>query len=152
MIGGKDGKGVDLKDGQRLTGFGRILRLGSLDELPELWNVVMGDMSLVGPRPLLMKYLPYFRKEELKRFDVRPGITGLAQVRGRNNLSWDERCFLDIKYVNSISLLQDVTILALTVWHVLLGHGIQVDPEARMLNLDDERKLTSSSDRFQVYN
>ena len=143
----KDNLGVYLKDSHRLTGFGRLLRLGSLDELPELWNVVMGNMSLVGPRPLLMRYLPFFRKEELRRFDARPGITGLAQVKGRNELSWDERCLLDVKYANSISLFQDLEILALTVRHVLYGHGIQVDPEAMMLNLDDERRSVLAGEK-----
>ena len=141
MMESRDGNGTSLPDRMRLTGFGRFLRMGSLDELPELWNVVRGDMSLVGPRPLLIKYLPYFRKEEVARFEARPGITGLAQVVGRNKLSWDQRFSADIEYVRNIAFLKDIKILALTLGQVLSSRGVEVDPGAAMMNLDDERSI-----------
>lgn len=146
----KDKDGTYLRDNLRLTSFGRFLRMVSLDELPELWNVVRGDMSLIGPRPLLMKYLPYFKREEILRFDARPGITGLSQVTGRNELQWDKRCVLDTMYVNRVTVWDDLTILALTVWQVLLSRGIQVDPGTKMLNLDDERRALSINEKYPV--
>jgi lipopolysaccharide/colanic/teichoic acid biosynthesis glycosyltransferase len=139
MMESKNQDGSYLKDCLRLTNFGRFLRMGSLDELPEFWNVLTGTMSLVGPRPLLMIYLPYFRQEELMRFDTRPGITGLAQVKGRNELSWDMRCLLDVEYARNITLQNDIEILATTICHVILRQGIHADPESKMLNFDEER-------------
>ena len=109
-----------LPDAVRLTAFGRFLRATSLDELPELWNVLKGDMSLVGPRPLLMEYLPLYSPEQARRHDVRPGITGWAQVNGRNALSWEEKFKLDVWYVDHRSLWLDVKILWLTVRKVLV--------------------------------
>ena len=105
MIDKRDKEGRLLSDEQRLTKFGRILRATSLDELPELVNIVKGDMSIVGPRPLLVRYLPYYRMEEKIRHSVRPGLTGLAQINGRNNLGWDERLSFDVKYVKNITFI-----------------------------------------------
>ncbi len=117
-------KGVPLPDAERLTTFGRFLRKSSLDELPELWNVLRGDMSLVGPRPLLMEYLPLYTAEQMRRHDVRPGITGWAQVNGRNNLAWDALFALDVWYVDNRSFWLDVKILLLTVKTVVSGAGV----------------------------
>lgn len=114
-----DSKGNPLPDELRLTKFGQILRKTSLDELPELWNVLKGDMSLVGPRPLLVEYLPLYSKEQMKRHDVRPGITGYAQVNGRNNISWKKKFELDVYYVENFSLWLDVKILVQTITKVL---------------------------------
>jgi lipopolysaccharide/colanic/teichoic acid biosynthesis glycosyltransferase/glycosyltransferase involved in cell wall biosynthesis len=116
--------GVPTDDAERLTAFGRLLRATSLDELPELWNVLKGDMSLVGPRPLLERYLDRYTPEQARRHDTRPGITGLAQVNGRNALNWDSKFELDVWYVDHCSFLLDVRILALTAWHVLTRRGI----------------------------
>ena len=119
-------------DADRLTGVGRLLRSLSLDELPELWNVLRGDMSLVGPRPLLMQYLDRYSPEQTRRMDARPGLTGLAQVEGRNALSWEERFALDVWYVDNVSLLLDLKILAKTVAVVFRRHGISAEGEATM--------------------
>jgi lipopolysaccharide/colanic/teichoic acid biosynthesis glycosyltransferase len=137
-------EGELLPDSQRLTRVGAFLRMTSLDELPELWNVLRGDMSLVGPRPLLMRYTQFFSGIETARLDVRPGITGLAQINGRNAASWDERLAWDVWYVRHFSLLLDVKILVKTILRVSRRDGVVVDPESVMLNLDDERKLRSS--------
>ena len=114
-----DANGQPLPDDERLTKFGQLLRKTSLDELPELWNVLKGDMSLVGPRPLLVEYLPLYSKEQMKRHDVRPGITGYAQVNGRNNISWKKKFELDVYYVENFSLWLDIKILVQTVAKVL---------------------------------
>lgn len=135
----RDSQGNQLPDGQRLTAFGRFLRSTSLDELPELFNVLKGEMSFVGPRPLLMRYSPYYTEEERIRFLVRPGITGLAQISGRNDLSWDSRFAADVQYVRTCSLSLDVQILLMTVWRLLTRQGLRVDPRASMLDLDEER-------------
>ena len=121
-----------LPDSDRLTPFGRFLRSSSLDELPELWNVLKGDMSLVGPRPLLMEYLPLYSPEQARRHEVRPGITGWAQVNGRNALSWEEKFKLDVWYVDHHSLRLDIKILWLTVRKVLVREGISGEGEATM--------------------
>lgn len=121
-----------LPDAERLTAFGRFLRASSLDELPELWNVLKGDMSLVGPRPLLMDYLPLYSLEQLRRHDVRPGITGWAQINGRNALSWEEKFKLDVWYVDNRSMWLDIKILWLTVRKVLVRDGISAAGEATM--------------------
>lgn len=127
------GLGWDLlPDAQRLTRFGRFLRATSLDELPELWNVLKGDMSLVGPRPLLMEYLPLFTPEQARRHDLRPGITGWAQVNGRNAISWDEKFKLDVWYVDNHSLFLDVKILFVTMKRVFQRQGITAVNEATM--------------------
>lgn len=139
MTDERDENGELLTDAIRLTDFGKFLRSTSLDELPELWNVFKGDMSIVGPRPLLMRYMPYYKKEELKRFDVRPGITGLAQVNGRNFLSWDERFKLDVDYVNKLSIKEDIRIIFLTLRKVIGRDDIADMSSIAMLDLDQER-------------
>jgi lipopolysaccharide/colanic/teichoic acid biosynthesis glycosyltransferase len=134
-----DACGVPLPDGERLSGFGTFLRLTSLDELPELWNVVRGEMSLVGPRPLLVKYLPFYTAAERVRFTVRPGITGWAQVNGRNEASWNDRLGKDVWYVRNQSFSLDVRILWMTVMKVARREQVVVDARSLMLNLDEER-------------
>jgi lipopolysaccharide/colanic/teichoic acid biosynthesis glycosyltransferase len=124
--------GALLPDAQRLTPFGRFLRASSLDELPELWNVLKGEMSLVGPRPLLMEYLPLYTPEQARRHAVRPGITGWAQVNGRNAISWADKFALDVWYVDHRSLWLDVQILWRTVRKVLVRDGISAAGEATM--------------------
>jgi len=119
-----DMEGNWLPDSERLTDFGRFLRSTSMDELPELWNVLRGEMSLVGPRPLLMEYLPLYTKEQARRHDVRPGITGWAQVNGRNALTWEKKFALDTWYVDNKSLLLDMKILLITLKRVVLREGI----------------------------
>lgn len=124
MTNAVDGDGALLSDEQRLTRFGKFLRATSLDELPELWNVVRGDMSLVGPRPLLVEYLPLYTPEQARRHEVRPGITGWAQVNGRNAISWDEKFAYDVWYVDHHNLMIDLKIMALTVLRVVQPSGI----------------------------
>lgn len=127
-----DKEGNALPDSERLTDFGKKLRASSLDELPELWNVLKGDMSLVGPRPLLMEYLPLYNAEQAKRHNVRPGVTGYAQVNGRNSLSWEDKFKLDTWYVEHQSFLLDMKILLKTVKKVIIKDGISADGEATM--------------------
>lgn len=127
-----DANGQPLPDDQRLTPFGSWLRSTSLDELPELWNVLKGEMSLVGPRPLLMEYLPLYTPEQARRHEVRPGVTGWAQINGRNALSWDEKFRLDVWYVDHQSLWLDLKILMLTVRKVFVREGISAAGEATM--------------------
>ena len=124
MTSEKDENGNLLPDEKRLTKFGNFLRKTSLDELPSLWNVLKGNMSLVGPRPLLMEYLPLYSKEQARRHEVKPGITGWAQVNGRNAISWDEKFKFDIWYVENQSLRLDIKIIILTIWKVLKREGI----------------------------
>jgi len=140
MTDERDAAGDLLPDGIRLTRFGSMLRLSSLDELPGLLNVLRGDMSLIGPRPLLVRYTEHFTEEEMLRLAVKPGITGWAQVNGRNTASWDARLAMDVWYVRNLSLRLDLKILGLTVLRVIKSSGIEVDPESKMLNLDDERR------------
>jgi sugar transferase EpsL len=132
MTDARDANGHPLPDAERLPAFGRFLRSTSLDELPELWNVLRGDMSLVGPRPLLMEYLPLYTPEQARRQEVRPGITGWAQVNGRNALSWEEKFALDVWYIDNRSLWLDLRILAATVRQVLRRDGISAAGEATM--------------------
>ena len=127
---GLDGK--PLPDAERITPFGSFMRRTSVDELPEFWNVLKGDMSLVGPRPLLMQYLPLYSKEQYRRHEMKPGITGWAQINGRNAISWDEKFKLDAWYVDNQSLLLDIKILFLTVKKVVLREGISADGQATM--------------------
>ncbi|MDZ4297746.1 MAG: sugar transferase [Moraxellaceae bacterium] len=134
-----DVSGSLLPDADRMTSFGLFLRNSSLDELPELWNVLMGDMSLVGPRPLLMEYLPLYSSEQARRHEVRPGVTGWAQVNGRNAISWEQKFKLDVWYVDNQSLWLDFKILFLTVKKVLVRDGISAAGEATM------SKFTGSS-------
>jgi len=124
MLDATDAEGRTLPDGERLTPFGAKLRSTSLDELPELWNVLKGDMSLVGPRPLLMQYLPLYSKEQMRRHEVRPGVTGWAQVNGRNAIEWTEKFALDVWYVDHRSLWLDLKILLLTVRKLVAREGI----------------------------
>lgn len=132
MTDARDAKGELLPDAERLTHFGKWLRASSLDELPELWNVLKGDMSLVGPRPLLMQYLERYSEDEARRHDVRPGITGWAQVMGRNSLSWGQKFALDVWYVDNQSLALDAKILLMTVVKVFKRDGISAEGEATM--------------------
>lgn len=127
-----DAQGNPLPDAERLTPFGRRLRSTSIDELPELWNVIKGEMSLVGPRPLLMEYLPLYNQEQAKRHDLKPGMTGWAQINGRNAISWEDKFKLDTWYVQHQSLWLDIKIMALTVKKVLVRDGISADGEATM--------------------
>jgi lipopolysaccharide/colanic/teichoic acid biosynthesis glycosyltransferase len=126
-------------DRDRLTGLGVFLRRTSLDEIPELWNILIGDMSFVGPRPFPLRYTPYFRQPERARFRLRPGLTGLAQVSGRNNLAWDTRFALDQLYVETCCLRVDASILAQTLRVTFSRAGIEVDPSSAMADLDAER-------------
>jgi sugar transferase EpsL len=132
MTGERDHEGELLPDQKRLPGFGRFLRSTSLDELPELWNVLKGDMSLVGPRPLLMEYLDLYSPDQARRHDVRPGITGWAQVNGRNALTWDEKFKLDVWYVDNQSLWLDIKILFMTVVKVFSRDGISQSGHSTM--------------------
>jgi len=132
MTDGRDINGEPLPDAERLTRFGRFLRSSSLDELPELWNVLKGEMSLVGPRPLLMEYLDLYSDEQARRHEVRPGITGWAQVNGRNALGWEEKFELDVWYVDNQSLWLDIKILFMTVAKVFKGEGVSHAEHATM--------------------
>ena len=139
MTDARDADSKLLPDAERLTPFGRFLRSTSLDELPELWNVLKGDMSLVGPRPLLMEYLPLYTPEQARRHEVRPGITGWAQVNGRNAISWEEKFELDIWYVDNQSLWLDVRILWRTLVNVLNPQGISAVDRATMSKFTGSR-------------
>jgi lipopolysaccharide/colanic/teichoic acid biosynthesis glycosyltransferase len=132
MTDARDAAGRLLPDAERLTPFGRLLRSTSLDELPELWNVLRGDMSLVGPRPLLMEYLPLYTAEQARRHAVRPGITGWAQVNGRNAIGWTERFRLDVWYVDHRSFWLDLRIILITLLRVFQRHGVSAEGEATM--------------------
>ena len=127
MTNQKDQEGDLLPDTERLTAFGKKLRATSLDELPELFNIFVGDMSIVGPRPLLVSYLPYYKSEERKRHLVRPGLTGLAQVSGRNNIEWNQRLQKDVEYIQNITFLGDISIIIKTVIQVLRHSDVSVD-------------------------
>lgn len=135
----KDADGNLLTDTERLTPLGIFIRKTSLDEIPQLINVLKGDMSFIGPRPLLIEYLPYYREAEKKRHSIRPGITGLAQVSGRNLLNWDDRLAKDIAYVEDISFKTDFKIFIKTMKSVITSKDIVVDPHSVMLNLQEER-------------
>ena len=139
MTKGKNRNGEMLPDELRLTKFGKFLRKTSLDEIPEFINILKGDMSFVGPRPLLIEYLPYYTKEEHHRHDVRPGLTGWAQANGRNLVNWDERFKLDLEYVNNISFLLDLKTIIKTVEIVFKREGIKQDGQATMTSLIDYR-------------
>ena len=132
MLDAVDDRGNALPDAQRLTRLGRFLRSTSLDELPGLWNVLKGDMSLVGPRPLLIEYLPLYSPQQARRHEVRPGVTGWAQINGRNALSWDEKFALDVWYVDNQSMALDSRILWLTIKKVIVRDGISATGEATM--------------------
>ena len=140
MTNEKDENGNLLSDEKRLTRFGLMLRKSSIDELPAIINVLKGDMSFIGPRPLLVRYIPYYKETEKKRHSVRPGITGLAQVNGRNFLSWNERFELDVEYSESISLKKDIEIAIKTIGKILLRKDVAEVTNFVMKDLDDERK------------
>lgn len=135
----KDKDGNLLPDEKRLTGYGKWLRSTSLDELPELFNILIGDMSLVGPRPLLPQYLPYYTETEKHRHDVRPGLTGLAQVNGRNYVNWDQRLAYDVKYVENLTFAKDIQIILDTIKVVFVKDGVSVDSNVIESYLDEER-------------
>ncbi|WP_445677179.1 sugar transferase [Pseudomonas aeruginosa] len=135
-----DANGNVLPDAERMTPFGNFLRSTSLDELPELWNVLKGDMSLVGPRPLLMEYLPLYSVEQYRRHELRPGVTGWAQVNGRNALSWEEKFELDVWYVDNRSFWLDLKIILLTLKKVFVREGISADGEATMSKFTGSEK------------
>ncbi len=145
MTDEKDENGNLLPDAKRLTKFGKMLRSTSLDELPELINIIKGDMSIIGPRPLLVSYLPYYTKEEKHRHDVRPGLTGLAQVNGRNTTKWDERFKYDLEYVKTICLKNDLKIILKTIKKVIKKEDILVGNEKVMENLNIERGKNNAS-------
>lgn len=140
MTDARDEKGELLPDEVRLTKFGKLLRSTSLDELPELFNILKGDMSLIGPRPLLVRYLPYYTEEERHRHDVRPGLTGFAQVNGRNALGWEDRFSYDLQYVNNLSLGMDIKVLGMTVGKVLKRSGTLSGAEQTVADFDVYRK------------
>ena len=140
MTDKRDEKGHLLPDSERLTKFGSMLRSTSLDELPEMFNILKGDMSLIGPRPLLVEYLPYYTEEERLRHSVRPGLTGLAQVSGRNYLAWDKRLARDVEYVNHISFIMDVRIIIKTIMVVFKKEDVSVDTNVVEGYLWDERQ------------
>lgn len=141
MTNEKDQDGNLLPDKDRLTKFGKFLRKSSLDELPELWCILKGDMSFVGPRPLSQYYLPYYTEEESIRHNVRPGLTGLAQINGRNKLDWDERLKLDIEYVKTLSFINDVKIFLKTFVKVYKGSDVVVSGTGKVGNLDEIREV-----------
>lgn len=132
MTNTRDQDGRLRSDAERLTAFGRFLRRTSLDELPELFNVLKGDMSLIGPRPLLMEYLPLYSPEQARRHEVRPGITGWAQMNGRNTLRWEKKFEMDVWYVDNRNFWLDLKILALTLWQVMRQKGISAEGQATM--------------------
>ena len=140
MTNGRGPDGKLLPDAERLNGYGRFLRASSLDELPELFNILAGQMALVGPRPLLVQYLPWYTEEERHRHDVRPGLTGLAQVKGRNRIGWDERLAYDVEYVRNITFTGDLRIVLETFRKVFTREGLAVDTDTAETYLDEERK------------
>lgn len=135
-----DDSGKPLPDSERITPFGRFLRSTSLDELPELWNVLRGDMSLVGPRPLLMEYMPFYSEDEMLRHTVRPGVTGLAQVSGRNAISWNDKLAYDVVYVKSQTFWLDIKIIFMTIFQVFKREGVVEVPSDVFQKLSDERR------------
>jgi len=141
-----DAVGVDgklLPNSERLTPIGRLIRSTSLDEIPQLINILKGEMSFIGPRPLPVRYYPYFNEFERKRFYVLPGISGLAQVKGRNTLDWNQRLLLDVKYVDNVSLLLDLKIFISTIINIITRKNLIIDPTAKMIDFDTLRKNNS---------
>ena len=145
MTDERDDNGRLLPDAQRLTKIGSIVRKASIDELPQLFNVLKGDMALIGPRPLLPDYMPYYTEREQLRHTVRPGITGWAQVHGRNHTTWDEKLENDAYYVEHLSFLLDCKIILTTIKDVIRGKGVDVVPATRGMRLDDERRIKMNS-------
>lgn len=132
MTDERDSDGNLLPDEQRLTPIGKFVRSTSIDELPQFWNVLVGDMALIGPRPLLVEYLPLYSKEQARRHEVRPGITGWAQCHGRNSISWTEKFKLDVWYVDNVSLLTDIKVVLITIKKVIVRDGISQEGNATM--------------------
>lgn len=152
MSNERDEKGELLPDEVRLTQFGKLLRSTSLDELPELFNILKGDMSLIGPRPLLVRYLPWYTQEERHRHDVRPGLTGLAQVNGRNALGWEQRFAFDLEYVNHLTFLMDVKIIVMTVGKVLKRSGTLSGADQTVADFDVYRsKQEAESEKDNAF-
>ncbi len=145
MTDAVDSEGNPLADGERITDFGHFLRRSSLDELPGLWNILKGDMSVVGPRPLLMEYLEYYTDEEKLRHTVRPGLTGLAQVSGRNITLWDDRLAYDVEYVLNRTFIGDMKIIYRTIFQVIKKEGVVVVPSSMYRKLSDERSKNDNS-------
>lgn len=146
MTNAKDENGKLLPDEKRLTKFGRLLRKTSLDELPELVNILKGDMSIVGPRPLAVQYLPYYSEKEMHRHDVKPGLSGLAQVNGRNSVMWEEKFAYDLKYVNNITFFNDIKIIFLSVKTALMREGIGERGVDNLIDFDEYRKQHSKGE------
>ena len=142
----KDKSGNLLPDEERLTYLGKFLRTSSLDELPELVNVLKGEMSIVGPRPLLLEYLPYYSEFQRRRMEVKPGITGLAQVSGRNSISWEDKFKLDIYYIDNFSIILDLKILILTIFRVISQNGITTKENKAMPKFSETQKLKQSKE------
>jgi len=138
MRSATNANGENLTDEVRLTAIGRVLRSMSVDELPEIWNILRGDMSLVGPRPLLPQYLPYYLPEQMRRHEVRPGLTGLAQINGRNKQSWDDRSRLDVEYVDTHTFGGDLLIILKTVLRVLGRQGVSAEGHETMPRFDEQ--------------
>lgn len=147
MSNKKDENGKLLPDNQRLTKFGKILRASSLDELPELINILKGEMSLIGPRPLMVKYLPYYNELEKQRHSVRPGLTGLAQINGRNALNWDDRFKFDVEYVNNITFINDLKILFKTFYKVIKKDDVVVAGTGEVIDFDEYRRKQNTENR-----
>lgn len=141
MSNEKDKNGKLLPDDKRLNKYGSFLRSTSLDELPELWNILKGDMSIVGPRPLLIEYIPYYTEEERHRHDVRPGLTGLAQINGRNFVNWDKRLAFDIEYINNITFAHDVSIICKTAFKFIQKQDVAIDTNKVEPNFAAERRM-----------
>ena len=139
-----DENGNLLPDGRRLTKFGKFLRASSLDELPEFWNVLKGDMSIVGPRPLLVEYLPKYNSRQMRRHEVKPGITGWAQINGRNAINWKDRLEMDVWYVENHSMLLDLKILIMTVWKVIRGSDVVAEGHATMPKFEGSEQTGDS--------
>jgi lipopolysaccharide/colanic/teichoic acid biosynthesis glycosyltransferase len=152
MTDEKDEDGNLLPDSVRLTGFGKMLRKTSLDELPELWNIFKGDMSLIGPRPLLVSYLPYYTEEEQLRHTVRPGLTGLAQASGRNYIDWDSRLAKDVEYVKNLSFAMDIKVIVMTVKTLLSHDSVAEDTNAAEGNLAEIRKARMAEAKSESIN
>lgn len=150
MTDEKDSEGKLLPDEERLTKFGRLLRATSLDELPELFNILKGDMSLIGPRPLLVRYLPYYTQEERHRHDVRPGLTGLAQVHGRNALNWESRFAYDLEYVENCSFFMDLKIFFMTIGKVLKHSDTLSGAEQTVADFDEYRRRNLQEGKHEI--
>lgn len=144
-----DSEGKLLPDSDRLTSIGKFVRKASIDEIPQLFNVLKGDMSIIGPRPLLPQYLPYYTNEEQKRHNVKPGITGLAQVNGRNYLDWVPRLKFDVEYVNTVSFKVDFNILMKTVYKVLASKDISIDATKSQPYLDELRRNQTNNEQYR---